>query len=75
MTLDHILQDTGHRHLGKLSKCISNEDIELLCDTKGDDDIFACKLNEDKVTSWLKTKVCTTLTGSFLHFAWWFARD
>ena len=67
MTLDHILQDNNHQHIGKLAKCISFEDLALLCDTKGQDDIQVCKLNEEKVSDWLKTKVVYCTVRSYEH--------
>lgn len=57
MTLDHILQDSDHQFIGKISKCITRDDLRLLCDVKGEDDLVVCKLNDDKVIAWLKTKV------------------
>lgn len=56
MTLDHILQDSEYQYIGRLSKCISREDLALLCDVK-DGDLLVWKLNEEKVITWLKTKV------------------
>lgn len=60
MTLDHILQDSEFQLIGKISKCITQDDLKLLCDVKGEDDLIVCKLNDEKVISWLKTKVRQT---------------
>ncbi|CAB4016274.1 ribonuclease H2 subunit B-like, partial [Paramuricea clavata] len=60
MTLDHILQDSNNEHLAKLSHCITNEDLALVTEVKGEDDLVALKLNHDKVISWLEKKVHQT---------------
>ena len=57
MTLDHILQDSSNHNLGKLSHCVTKEDLSLVTDLKEDVDFVVCKLNHDKVLSWLKEKV------------------
>ena len=57
MTLEHILQESDNDHIRELSLCITKEDLCLVTDMKGEDDLIVCKLNHDKVISWLKKKV------------------
>jgi hypothetical protein len=57
MTLDDILQDSNNEHLAKLSHCITKEDLALITEVKGEDDLVALKLNHDKVIYWLEKKV------------------
>ncbi len=57
MTLDHILQDSNNENIAKLSHCTTKEDLTLITEMKGEDDLVVCKLNHDKVISWLEKKV------------------
>ena len=57
MTLSHILQESNNEHIAKLSRCISNEDLAVISEVKGEDDLIVFKLNDHKVISWLEKKV------------------
>ena len=57
MPLTHILQESDNEHIAKLSHCITNEDLAVISEVKGDDDLIVCKLDHHKVISWLEKKV------------------
>lgn len=57
MPLSHILQESNNEHIAKLSYCITNEDLAVISEVKGDDDLIVCKLDDHKVISWLERKV------------------
>ncbi|XP_028405511.1 ribonuclease H2 subunit B-like [Dendronephthya gigantea] len=60
MTLEHILQESDNNNICELSHCITKEDLCLVTDMKGEEDLIVCKLNHDKVISWLEKKVYQT---------------
>jgi hypothetical protein len=57
MTLNQVLQDSNNEHITKLAQCITKEDLALVTEMKGEDDFVVCKLNDNKVISWLEKKV------------------
>ena len=57
MTLEHILQDSNNENITKLSHCITKEELALITEMKGEDDLVVCKLSDNKVISWLEKKV------------------
>ena len=65
MTLQHILQDSNNEHITKLSQCITKEDLALVTEMKGEDDLVVYRLNDNKVISWLEKKVNIIFHGTF----------
>lgn len=49
--------DDNYPAVSNLSMCVSSDTLSNVCDCKGDDDLQAYRLNEDKLIAWLKTKV------------------
>ncbi|KAK3699391.1 hypothetical protein QZH41_018562, partial [Actinostola sp. cb2023] len=56
-TLDQLLMDDKYPSISQLLSCMNSDTLSSVCDCKGDDDLQAYRLNEDKLTAWLKAKV------------------
>ncbi|XP_031554878.1 ribonuclease H2 subunit B-like [Actinia tenebrosa] len=56
-TIDQVLMDDDYPAVSSLSMCVSSDVLSNVCDCKGNDDLQAYRLNEDKLIAWLKTKV------------------
>ena len=54
--------DEKHPAVNRLSNCVGQEEMTVICDCKGDDDLQVFRINEDKVIAWLKTKVSLFFT-------------
>ncbi|XP_026482668.1 ribonuclease H2 subunit B-like isoform X2 [Ctenocephalides felis] len=55
--LDQILKDPDFPATDRLLKCSSPEQLSLVADRKGSQDLNAYKFNKEKCLSWLATKV------------------
>lgn len=59
--------DNKYPSIGLLSSCINSDTLTNVCDCKGDDDLQAYRLNEDKLIAWLKTKVNSIVDLYIIH--------
>lgn len=56
-TLEQLLVDERHPPISILTDCLSPDELLNICDVKGDDDLQAYRLNDEKTIAWLKLKV------------------
>ena len=49
--------DKDYPAIQRLNSCVSAEDMANICDMKGDDDLQAYRISEDRVLAWLRQKV------------------
>lgn len=57
MPLDQLLQDDQFPQTKRLLKCAGMKHLSEIADQKGDPEINAYKLNEEKLMVWLETKI------------------